>query len=129
MLEEAFREDAHSPYLPAIMVMYDQGGVEALSPEDRRRFWCWHMAKLARLDHLHFQYEQGYLDEDQHHYAMERPVKTYVPRWKELDIWPRRGAFRKEVERIVCFHFRRHRCLILLAARTLGMRDADNQSL
>ena len=82
------------------MVKYDEGGLDALSPEERRRYRAFHQALITRLDNLHYQYQQGFLDEEFYQSGFNALVRNLAPQWEALDDW-RRPSFRAEVERIL----------------------------
>lgn len=53
-IEGAARDNLHSHYWPALMVKYDEGGLEALSPEERRRYQAWQLSIYQRTDNMHY---------------------------------------------------------------------------
>ena len=103
LVEESQRENVHSDYWPSLMVKYDEGGLDALSPEERRRYRAFVQVIITRLDNLHYQYQQGFLDEEFYQSGFNALVRNLAPQWEALDDLrqARRPSFREEVERIL----------------------------
>ena len=81
-----------------------------LSPLERSRFRQWQIAQQAHWDNMHFQYQQGFLDEEYYLDSFRERVARLAPTWRALGISPGRRSFGAEIER-------------LLAARTPASGD------
>jgi hypothetical protein len=99
--EARFREQASSDYLPAIALKFQQGGVGALTPEERYRLRLDHIGVLVRVDNMYYQYQQGFLDDEYYETNLKDLIQREAPVWDALEIVPDRPSLRAEVERVV----------------------------
>jgi hypothetical protein len=79
------------------------GKVEALDVldhEERGRFRLWQIAQQTHWDNMHFQYQQGYLDEEYYREAFADRVVRLAPTWRALDLNSGRQSFFAEIERL-----------------------------
>lgn len=74
--------------------------LDELTPVERHRFRQWQIAQQAHWDNMHFQYQQGYLDEE--YYRDEFVVRTarLWPVWQALRLTRARRSFIEELERL-----------------------------
>jgi hypothetical protein len=99
-------EAAASP-LGAIIVKLTEAGypeniaaLAALTPEERGRFRLWQIAQQTHWDNMHFQYQQGFLDEEYYQDAFVERVVRLWPTWKALNLTGGRKSFFAELERL-----------------------------
>jgi hypothetical protein len=105
-LQSMVVEAASSP-IGAIVVKLTEAGypeditaLERLTPEERGRFRLWQIAQQTHWDNMHFQYQQGFLDEEYYRDAfVERVVRLY-PTWKALNLTGGRRSFFDELDRL-----------------------------
>ncbi|MDH3748679.1 MAG: hypothetical protein OER97_10780 [Gammaproteobacteria bacterium] len=99
--------------LPAMVKFKAAGGprdvsaIQQLDPIERERIRRYYAARLAGYDNLHFQYKNGFLDEDFYNIRVVNPVRLLTPLWSELGLIslgsknPRvTTSFAAEIERI-----------------------------
>jgi hypothetical protein len=89
---------ADSP-VAAMIVKYQQSGVESLTTEEKLRFSMFHRNNANRLDASNFAYQQGLLPERES--GLESAIRVMGPIWRDLGIQVPRESFRAEVERIL----------------------------
>jgi len=85
LIERQMRDLSSSPDLAEIFIKYEQEGIGALNPVERRRFQSWHIIQHYVLDSQHYQYELAMLDEDSWQDAVRR-IKAQIPIWEQLDM-------------------------------------------
>ena len=95
------REQANSDYIPAIALKFEQGGVGALTPEERYRLRGRYIGVQIRLDNMYYQYQHGFLDDEYYETNLKGLIRSVAPVWDALEVVPRRPSFREEVERIL----------------------------
>ena len=71
-----------------------------LSPLERSRFRQWQIAQHAHWDNMHYQYQQGYLDEEYYRDEFVRRVTRLWPVWQALNLTGGRQSFIDELERL-----------------------------
>jgi hypothetical protein len=82
----------------------DITALERLTAEERGRFRQWQIAQQTHWDNMHFQYQQGFLDEEYYRDAfVERVVRLY-PTWKALGLTGGRRSFFAELDRLTALH-------------------------
>ncbi len=102
LAEEAVRENVHSDYWPPLAVKLNERGLDALSPEERRRLHYFHQAWALRPDNLHYQYQNGFLDQEYYESTFKALLRERAPHWQALRVVvPNRPSFRAEVDRIL----------------------------
>ncbi|MDH4110357.1 MAG: hypothetical protein OEW35_18905 [Gammaproteobacteria bacterium] len=74
--------------------------LDALSPEERSRFRQWHIAQQAHWDNMHFQYQQGFLDEEYYRDEFMKRVQRLWPTWQALRLTSGRQSFFDELRRL-----------------------------
>ena len=74
--------------------------LEELTPEEWSRFRQWHIAQQAPWDNMHFQYQQGYLDEEYYRDEFKTRVRRLWPVWQALRLTGARKTFIDELERL-----------------------------
>jgi len=80
----------------------DSGALAMLSPSERISYTNMEIARWTHFDNLHYQYQQGYVDEEFYRYNFEGLVRRFAPTWKALGLGTAgRPTFRAEVERIL----------------------------
>jgi hypothetical protein len=107
-LQEMLVRAAESQYIGPLITKLTQLGypesVEALahlSPDERGRFRQWQIAQHTHWDNMHFQYQQGFLDEEYYLDSFRERVARLAPTWKALGIAPGRRSFGEEIERLL----------------------------
>ena len=59
------------------------------------------VGRWAHFDNIHYQYEQGFLDQDHYESIFIPLVRLFAPQWKELGLPDGRPSFHAEIERIL----------------------------
>ena len=75
--------------------------IAELTPDERGRFRQWQIAQHTHWDNMHFQYQQGFLDEEYYLDSFRERVARLAPTWKALGIVPGRRSFGAEIERLL----------------------------
>ncbi len=110
MVELADTESLH----PALTKFRSAGGTRDLSSlqkldaDEKARIRTYYQGRLMGYDNLHFQYKNGFVDEDFYNVRVVNTVKNLTPLWTELGLL-RLGSenpyvstsFAEEIERIV----------------------------
>ncbi len=86
----------------------DTSTLQELDPIERARVRQYWGGRIAGYDNLHYQYKQGFLDDDFYNIRVLGTVKAYFPLWEELGL-VRLGAenprvtksFAAEIERVL----------------------------
>jgi hypothetical protein len=106
-LQAMLVEAADSEYIgPIIIKLTDLGypeKVEALDGLDAaewRRFRMWQIAQQTHWDNMHYQYQQGFLDQEYYEDAFKDRVVRLAPTWKALGLTGGRRSFFAEIERL-----------------------------
>lgn len=76
----------------------DIAALDALTTEERGRFRLWQIAQQTHWDNMHFQYQQGFLDEEYYRDAFTERVQRLWPTWKALGLTSGRRSFFDELE-------------------------------
>jgi len=80
----------------------NSGALAMLSPSERISYTNMEIARWTHFYNLHYQYQQGYVDEEFYRYNFEGLVRRFAPTWKALGLGTGgRLTFRAEVERIL----------------------------
>ena len=74
--------------------------LEVLSNLEHSRFRQWQIAQQAHWDNMHFQYQQGFLDEEYYRDEFVLRVTRLWPIWKALNLKGARKSFIDELERL-----------------------------
>jgi hypothetical protein len=74
--------------------------LDTLTPEERSRFRQWHIAQQAHWDNMHFQYQQGFLDEEYYRDEFAKRVQRLWPVWQALRLTGGRRSFFDELQRL-----------------------------
>jgi hypothetical protein len=78
----------------------DVKALDALSDAERGRFRMWQIAQQTHWDNMHYQYQQGYLDQQYYEDAFKDRVARLAPTWKALGLTSGRRSFFDEIERL-----------------------------
>ncbi len=78
----------------------DLESLNRLTFEDRGRFRLWQIAQQTHWDNLHFQYQQGFLDEEYFMDSFRERTLRLVPVWRALGISGGRRSFIEEIQRL-----------------------------
>jgi len=78
----------------------DITALDRLTAEERGRFRLWQIAQQTHWDNMHFQYLQGYLDEEYYNDAFTERVVRLAPVWRALGLTSGRRTFFDEIARI-----------------------------
>ncbi len=91
---------ADSKHIGPIIVKLTEAGypeqidpLDSLSAEERGRFRLWQIAQQTHWDNMHFQYQQGFLDEEYFKDAFAERVQRLAPTWRELGLTGGRRSF------------------------------------
>ena len=79
----------------------DVTALDKLSVIERGIFRQWQIAQHIHWDNMHYQYQQGYLDEEYFRDEFQRRVKRLAPTWEALDLIKGRASFIDEVNRLL----------------------------
>ena len=74
--------------------------LDELTPEERGRFRLWQIAQQTHWDNMHYQFQQGYLDNEYFEDAFKERVVRLAPVWKALGLTSGRRSFMDEIERL-----------------------------
>ena len=74
--------------------------LDTLSDEERGRFRQWQIAQQTHWDNMHFQYQQGFLDQEYYDDAFKERVVRLAPTWRALNLTSGRQSFFDEIERL-----------------------------
>ncbi len=92
--------EAASGQVGAIIVKLTQAGypenigsLDTLTVEERGRFRLWQIAQQTHWDNMHFQYQQGFLDEEYYRDAFAERVQRLWPTWQALGLTSGRRSF------------------------------------
>jgi hypothetical protein len=86
-----------SEYLPQIELKYRSEGVQSLSELERLRLQRWHTSVMLRMQGHHYQYSQGYLDQETGARVLKAAVQS-LEEWNELGVVIENHDFRRLVE-------------------------------
>lgn len=78
----------------------DIAALDTLTAEEWSRFRQWHIAQQAHWDNMHFQYQQGFLDEEYYQDEFVKRVQRLWPAWQALRLTGGRRSFVDELRRI-----------------------------
>ena len=78
----------------------DITALEQLTAEERSRFRLWQIAQQTHWDNLHFQYQQGFLNEEYYEHAFKERVVRLSPVWRALGLTGGRKSFFEEIARL-----------------------------
>lgn len=73
--------------------------LDALTSEERSRFRQWQIAQQAHWDNMHFQYQQGYLDDEYYTDEFATRVRRLWPIWQALGLTGARKSFIDELKK------------------------------
>ena len=82
----------------------DIRALDILSDEERGRFRQWQIAQQTHWDNMHFQYQQGFLDEEYYKDAFIERVLRLAPTWRVLRLTGGRQSFFEEIARLEAEH-------------------------
>ena len=78
----------------------DLAALDTLSRTERARFRQWHIAQISHWDNMHYQYQQGFLNEEYYHDEFVVRVTRLWPVWQALGIRAGRTSFVEELQRL-----------------------------
>ncbi|HET6564738.1 MAG TPA: hypothetical protein VFG52_04940 [Xanthomonadales bacterium] len=78
----------------------DITALDRLNPDELGRFRLWQIAQHAHWDNLHFQYQQGFLDDEYFKDSFSERTRRLAPVWRALGIASGRRSFVQEIERL-----------------------------
>ncbi len=90
-----------APILTATNNAADFDAVADLDAEERLRLLNFLRARMVDWDNEHYQYQNGYLDEDFFRSTTERSVKAWAPRWRNTGLRESREEFRQYVDALL----------------------------
>lgn len=105
-LQQMLVTAAHSEIGAIIFKLTEDGypedvtALDRLSAEERVRFRMWQIAQQTHWDNLHFQYQQGFLDEEYFNDSFRERTVRLAPVWRALGITGGRRSFVAEVEKL-----------------------------
>ena len=100
--QDSFMRAADSTYLNAVLVKVQDEGLDGLTAEERSRYVQYAFANRTRLDNVHYQYQQGFIDEE-FWQSLTGVLRFFALRWEQLGILDtnvRRG-FLEEARRVM----------------------------
>ncbi len=103
MFAESMHLRADSKYLMPALLKYSEHGEDALDVEERSRIGNYMAAMAARMDAMHLQYQNGFLDEETYRATFVGTVKSFGNSWLKFGsgMQFRRESFVREVNRIL----------------------------
>ena len=104
MLVKAATSETLGPLIISLTEMgypEDVAALDKLSAVDRGIFRQWQIAQLIHWDNMHYQYQQGYLDEEYFRDEFQYRVKRLAPTWAALNLIKGRASFVDEVNRLL----------------------------
>ncbi len=106
-LQEMVVQAADSQFIGPIIVKLTEAGypenvaaLDAITPQELGRFRLWQIAQQTHWDNMHYQFQQGYLDEEYYEDAFKERVARLAPTWKALGLHNGRRSFLAEIERL-----------------------------
>jgi hypothetical protein len=78
----------------------DITALDRLTTEERGKFRLWQIAQQTHWDNMHFQYLQGYLDDEYYNDAFAERVIRLAPVWRALGLNSGRRSFFDEIKRL-----------------------------
>ncbi len=78
----------------------DFSALDQLDAEELGRFRLWQIAQQSHWDNMHYQYQQGYLDEEYYEDAIKERVARLAPTWQALGLTQGRKSFFEEIQRL-----------------------------
>ncbi len=78
----------------------DLSALDQLDTEELGRFRLWQIAQQSHWDNMHYQYQQGYLDEEYYEDAIKERVARLAPTWQALGLTQSRKSFFEEIQRL-----------------------------
>ncbi len=78
----------------------DIAALDTLTKDERGRFRQWQIAQQTHWDNMHFQYQQGFLDQEYYDDAFIERVVRLAPTWRALNLTGGRRSFFAEIERL-----------------------------
>ena len=78
----------------------DLSALDQLDTEELGRFRLWQIAQQSHWDNMHYQYQQGYLDEEYYEDAIKERVARLAPTWQALGLTQGRKSFFEEIQRL-----------------------------
>ena len=100
---DTMRELATDPVPAMLMRDYLDGNltVDSASPEELSQLRILFYMRRTDLDNEHYQFQNGFLDQDFYRTTTVREIKAYAPYWRAFGIPEPRQSFTEEVERIL----------------------------
>ncbi len=106
-LQEMVVQAADSQFIGPIIVKLTEAGypenvaaLDAITPQELGRFRLWQIAQQTHWDNMHYQFQQGYLDEETYEVAFTERVGRLAPTWQALGLTVGRRSFFAEIERL-----------------------------
>ena len=102
MLVSAARSELGSIIVRLTAAGYPENiaALDTLSDEERGRFRQWQIAQQTHWDNMHFQYQQGFLDQEYYDDAFRERVVRLAPTWRALGLTGGRQSFFDEIARL-----------------------------
>ncbi len=103
---QAYRQMADSEYLAPIRQKLgdapDRTDLTSLSPQELTRWAAWSRGWITDIDNMFYQYQQGFLDQENFDSTVKALILRFSPSWEALDVGiTARPSFMAEVERIL----------------------------
>lgn len=100
--QDSLMRAADSTYLNGVLVKVQDQGLDTLTSEERTRYLQYSLSNRVRIDNVHYQYQQGFINEE-FWQSLTGIVRNFAPRWEELGILDTniRPSFRDEVRRVM----------------------------
>ena len=78
----------------------DVKALDGLNDAELRRFRMWQIAQQTHWDNMHYQFQQGYLDQEYYNDAFKDRVVRLAPTWRALGLTGGRRSFFAEIDRL-----------------------------
>jgi hypothetical protein len=76
-------------------------GLGSITEEELFRLRMFQTAVVAKLDNVHYQYQQGFIDDEYFNTSFRSSVRMLAPVVKALNLMPERPSFREYIEGIL----------------------------
>ena len=91
---------------PELLLLFERSlepgfDLDSVNEAEAQQLFRFYYAILTDVDNEHYQYMNGFLDEDFYNTMTVNDIKVFAPLWRELGISAGRQAFRDEVDRIL----------------------------
>ena len=100
-MENALIASALSEDISDIEMRARTGSFDSLSDLEKYRLWRLEHARIVRVEAQHFQWENGYLDDDYYETQFREVIRRNVDLWTKLGIDYGRPSFREAIAKVL----------------------------